>query len=678
MAAVWKAPVVFVCENNQYMEYTPIGDVTAVEHPAADRAAAYGLESIVVDGNDVDAVFAVATTADRARPGRRRAVARRGRDLPPRRPLAGRSRQVPARTTRSRPGRRATRSRPTGRGSRRPASTAAELDAIEAETRDAVAAAEAEARAAPGAGRGRPRDPGLDRRGLGVAELTYRAAIAAGIAQEMRRDRAVVLIGEDVGAAGGVFKLTEGLFDEFGPRARPRHADQRAGHRRCGDGRGDDRPAPDRRADVLRLLRGDLGHGRQPDRQDALHDRRPGLAPARAPDRQRRRPPVRGAAQPERRELGDGDPRAQGRRAVDAGRRGRPHGRRHPRPGPGHLLRAQGAVRDQGRGARRRDRRHARARRAIVRDGRGRDDRGAGGDGPAGRSRPPTAWPRTTASTPRSSTCARSSRSTPPTILASVAKTSRLFTVEENPRLCGWGAEIASIVADEGFYSLDAPIVRITTPHIPLPSAAALEDLAIPSVERIVDTVAPATGRTRREACDRWLSRPSRSLGPGRMGSAMAERLAGRDVAVVVYNRSPDRAHALAERIGARVAGTPAEAAAGADVVDLDGRRRRCGRRRCTTGPDGVAGGHPAGRGGGRHEHGPARHDPGDRAGASARAARASSTRPCRAASRSTLSGRADDHGRRRGGRPRARPAGPRRARAGGSSTSGRWGPGRR
>ena len=75
------------------------------------------------------------------------------------------------------------------------------------------------------------------------------------------------------------------------------------------------------------------------------------------------------------------------------------------------------------------------------------------------------------------------------TILASVAKTSRLFTVEENPRLCGWGAEIASIVADEGFYSLDAPIVRITTPHIPLPSAAVLEDLAIPSVERIVETI---------------------------------------------------------------------------------------------------------------------------------------------------------------------------------------------
>ena len=57
------------------------------------------------------------------------------------------------------------------------------------------------------------------------------------------------------------------------------------------------------------------------------------------------------------------------------------------------------------------------------------------------------------------------------TILGSVARTHRLFTVEENPRLCGWGAEIVSIVADEAFYDLDGPPVRITTPHIPLPAA---------------------------------------------------------------------------------------------------------------------------------------------------------------------------------------------------------------
>ena len=75
------------------------------------------------------------------------------------------------------------------------------------------------------------------------------------------------------------------------------------------------------------------------------------------------------------------------------------------------------------------------------------------------------------------------------TILDAVRATGRLFTVEENPRLCGWGAEIASIVAEEAFDSLDGPIVRITTPHVPLPAAESLEDLAIPSVERIVDTV---------------------------------------------------------------------------------------------------------------------------------------------------------------------------------------------
>ena len=62
-SAVWKLPVVYVCENNLYMEYTPISAVTAVEHPAADRASAYGLPSIVVDGNDADAVYKVATAA---------------------------------------------------------------------------------------------------------------------------------------------------------------------------------------------------------------------------------------------------------------------------------------------------------------------------------------------------------------------------------------------------------------------------------------------------------------------------------------------------------------------------------------------------------------------------------------------------------------------------------------
>ena len=75
------------------------------------------------------------------------------------------------------------------------------------------------------------------------------------------------------------------------------------------------------------------------------------------------------------------------------------------------------------------------------------------------------------------------------TIFEQVEKTSRLVTIEENPRLCGWGAEISSIVAEERFWDLDMPIIRITTPHIPLPSADELEDMALPSVERIFETV---------------------------------------------------------------------------------------------------------------------------------------------------------------------------------------------
>ncbi|MGH9304046.1 MAG: thiamine pyrophosphate-dependent dehydrogenase E1 component subunit alpha [Acidimicrobiales bacterium] len=67
-AVVRSLPVVFVCENNLYMEYTPISAVTAVAHPAADRAGSYGLERIIIDGNDVEVVYATALLAlDQAR-----------------------------------------------------------------------------------------------------------------------------------------------------------------------------------------------------------------------------------------------------------------------------------------------------------------------------------------------------------------------------------------------------------------------------------------------------------------------------------------------------------------------------------------------------------------------------------------------------------------------------------
>ena len=107
------------------------------------------------------------------------------------------------------------------------------------------------------------------------------------------------------------------------------------------------------------------------------------------------------------------------------------------------------------------------------------------------RSRRPTSSP-SAASAPRSSTCARSCPLDTTTILTSLSKTGRLFTVEENPRLLGWGAEIASIAVEECFWDLDGPIQRITTPHIPLPSADSLEDLVMPSADSVAATVEKA------------------------------------------------------------------------------------------------------------------------------------------------------------------------------------------
>jgi pyruvate dehydrogenase E1 component alpha subunit len=70
MASIWKLPVIFVCENNLYMEYTPIGAVTAADHPAADRAPAYRIPAKIIDGNDVIVVRdTVAEAAARARAG---------------------------------------------------------------------------------------------------------------------------------------------------------------------------------------------------------------------------------------------------------------------------------------------------------------------------------------------------------------------------------------------------------------------------------------------------------------------------------------------------------------------------------------------------------------------------------------------------------------------------------
>jgi acetoin:2,6-dichlorophenolindophenol oxidoreductase subunit beta len=320
-----------------------------------------------------------------------------------------------------------------------------------------------------------------------MGELTYRAAIAAGIAQEMRRDESVVLIGEDVGAAGGVFKLTEGLFDEFGPtRVRDTPISEQAivgaamgaamtGLRPIAELMFSDffavtwdmvanqiaktRYMTDGQVSLPLVLRTANGAGL---RFGAQHSQSvegwamaiPGLKVV-APSTPADVVGLMAAA------VRDPDPVIFcEHKALFAIKGEVPDGELVDTLGTARILRTGADVTIVALAAM--------VPKALEAAERLAAEHGVDAEVIDLRSLVPL----DTA-----------------TILASVAKTSRLFTVEENPRLLGWGAEIASIVADEGFYSLDAPIVRITTPHIPLPSAAVLEDLAIPSVDRIVETI---------------------------------------------------------------------------------------------------------------------------------------------------------------------------------------------
>jgi acetoin:2,6-dichlorophenolindophenol oxidoreductase subunit beta len=320
-----------------------------------------------------------------------------------------------------------------------------------------------------------------------VAELTYRAAIAQGIAQEMRRDPTVVLIGEDVAAAGGVFKLTEGLLDEFGPtRVRDTPISEQAiigaamgaamtGLRPIAELMFSDffavtwdmvvnqiaktRYMTDGQVSLPLVIRTANGAGL---RFGAQHSQSvenwamaiPGLKVV-APSTPADVVGLMAAA------VRDPDPVIFcEHKALFADKGEVPDGEVVDTLGTAKIVRAGSDVTIVALAAM--------VPKAIEAAARLAAEHGIDAEVIDLRSLVPL----DTA-----------------TLLASVKKTSRLFTVEENPRLCGWGAEIASIVADEGFYSLDAPIVRITTPHIPLPSAAALEDLAIPSVDRIVETV---------------------------------------------------------------------------------------------------------------------------------------------------------------------------------------------
>ena len=320
-----------------------------------------------------------------------------------------------------------------------------------------------------------------------MAQLSYREAVSAAIAQEMRRDDSVVFIGEDIAAAGGVFKTTEGLLEEFGPlRVRDTPISEQAilgaaagaamtGLRPIAEIMFSDffavcwdivvnqiaktRFMSDGQCSFPLVIRSANGGGA---RFGAQHSQSvenwamavPGLkvvAPSNAAD-------VKGLLAAS---IRDPDP-------VLFFEQKSMYGMKSEVPEGEHVVPLGKA--------------------AIAREG------------------SDVTIVALAAMVPRALRAAETLqsdhgisaevidlRSLVPldttTIFESVTKTARLVTVEENPRLCGWGAEVSSIVAEELFYDLDGPIVRVTTPHIPLPSADTLEDAVMPSPARIVENV---------------------------------------------------------------------------------------------------------------------------------------------------------------------------------------------
>jgi acetoin:2,6-dichlorophenolindophenol oxidoreductase subunit beta len=320
-----------------------------------------------------------------------------------------------------------------------------------------------------------------------VAQLTYREAVTAAMAQEMRRDSSVVFLGEDVAAAGGVFKATVGLLDEFGPqRVRDTPISEQAilgaamgaamtGLRPVAEIMFSDffavcwdivaneiaktRYMTDGQVTLPLVIRSGNGGGA---RFGAQHSQSvenwamaiPGLkvvAPSSPADVKgllaasiRDPDPVlffeQKSLYPTKGEVPDGD------HIIELGKAN------VLREGTDVTIVALALM-------------VPRALKAAE----------------------------TLASEHGISATVVDVRSLVPldtqTILAEVEKTGRLVTVEENPRLCGWGAEIASIVAEELFWSLDGPIVRVTTPHVPLAAANNLEDAQLPNPEKIVAAV---------------------------------------------------------------------------------------------------------------------------------------------------------------------------------------------
>jgi acetoin:2,6-dichlorophenolindophenol oxidoreductase subunit beta len=319
-----------------------------------------------------------------------------------------------------------------------------------------------------------------------MAELTYRDAVARGIAQEMRRDERVVLVGEDVAGAGGVFKTTVGLLEEFGPK------------------RVIDTPISEQA--ILGATMGAAMTGLRPVAEIMFSDFFAVCWDIVVNEIAKTRYMTNGQVTlPLVIKTGNGGGLrfgAQHSQSIENWAMAIPGIKVVTPSTPQDVVGLMAAAIRCDDPVMFFEHKGLYASKGEVPDGDIVDSLGTAKVRRTGTDVTILALgmmvPRTLAAADQLATRGISAevidvRSLVPldttTILGSVSKTGRLFTVEENPRLLGWGAEIASIVVEECFWDLDAPIQRLTTPHIPLPSADSLEDLVMPSADSVANAV---------------------------------------------------------------------------------------------------------------------------------------------------------------------------------------------
>jgi len=322
-----------------------------------------------------------------------------------------------------------------------------------------------------------------------VAELTYRGAVARGIAQEMRRDERVVLIGEDIAGAGGVFKTTVGLLDEFGPR------------------RVIDTPISEQA--ILGAAMGAAMTGLRPIAEIMFSDFFAVCWDLVVNQIAKTRYMTNGQITlPLVIKSGNGGALrfgAQHSQAIENWAMAIPGIKVVTPSTPVDVVGLMAAAIRDDDPVLFFEHKGLYATKGDVPDGDIVDSLGTAKIRRPGKDATILALG---LMVPRALQAAEQLagrgidaevidvRSLVPldtqTILSSLGKTGRLFTVEENPRLLGWGAEIAAIAVDECFWDLDGPVQRITTPHVPLPAADSLEDLVLPSADLVATTVEKA------------------------------------------------------------------------------------------------------------------------------------------------------------------------------------------